>query len=110
MAAALQMLRELHEAMADRYCGDCLAHAKTLAAMLDGAWIGRIRKRLQVGESTFHAPLVPLRYRGRGGPAWTTHYVCVCNGLAYDPLAGEPLPLARYTREVFGEELAVEPF
>jgi hypothetical protein len=105
---ALRYLRETSDAMADAYTGDCLAYARTLAAMLDGAWLGRIRNVQQVGGQTFHAPLVPLRYLGRGGPAWTTHYVCVADGLAYDPIAGEPVPLAQYTERVFGQRLTVE--
>lgn len=107
-AAARAYLAELSSAMTDSYLGDCLVHAKaiaeTLAAEGEEPWLGRVRNR----TATFHGPLTPLRYRGRNGPTWTTHYVCCCNEFAYDPLAGVPLPLDRYAREVFGLDLAVE--
>ncbi|MGZ4779181.1 MAG: hypothetical protein ACXV5L_08290 [Thermoanaerobaculia bacterium] len=108
-----EYLRELYGAMADRYSGDCLKHARTIRDLLvaegRNAWIARLRKTEKFGDATFHAPLIPLRYRGRGGPTWTTHYVCCFDGKAYDPLLGAPVPIAGYSMAVFGEEFEVEP-
>lgn len=108
-----ETLRQISAAMADRYSGDCLKHARTIRAQLVGeghdAWIGRLRKTETCGNTTFHGPLTPLRFRGRGGPTWTTHYVCCSDGEAYDPLLGAPVPLAVYSVAVFGEEIDIEP-
>jgi hypothetical protein len=108
-----EYLRQISAAMADRYSGDCLKHARTIRAQLvaegHDAWIGRLRKTERCGDTTFHAPLTPLRFRGRAGPTWTTHYVCCSDGKAYDPLLGVPVPLAGYSVAVFGEEIEIEP-
>ena len=92
--------------------GDCLEHARIIRDHLlaEGreAWIGRLRKTSRLGETTFHGPLTPLRFRGSGGPTWTTHYVCCCDGKAFDPLIGEPVPLSGYSIAVFGEEIEIE--
>jgi hypothetical protein len=108
-----EYLLELSAAMADRYVGDCLEHARNIREQLiaEGceAWIGRLRKTEKIGDSTFHGPLIPLRFRGRSGPTWTTHYVCCAEGAAYDPLAGVPVPLDVYSMRVFGEEITIEP-
>ena len=110
---AEEYLRELSAALADRYSGDCLAHARRIQAHLiaegRNAWIGRFRKTERRGSTTFHAPLMPLRFRGRGAPTWTTHYVCCSGETAYDPLLGAPVPLAIYSVAVFGEEMDIEP-
>ena len=105
-------LLELSALIADRYSGDCLEHARGIQARLisEGrdAWIGRLRKTDRRGDSTFHDPLTPLRYRGRSAPTWTTHYVCCADGKAYDPLFGVPVALEMYPMAVFGEEIAIE--
>ena len=107
-----EYLRELSTAIAERYSGDCLAHAREIRDRLlaEGreAWIGRIRKIEIRSGSKFHAPLTPLRYRGRSAPTWTTHYVCCSDGMAYDPLFGFPIPLDKFSMAVFGEEIAIE--
>ena len=112
MSAVEEYLRRVSESMADRYFGDCLQRAHEIQALLiaEGrdAWIGRLRKVEQRGSATFHAPLTPLRFRGRSGPTWTTHYVCCSDKTAYDPLLGVPVSLAGYSLAVFGEEMDVE--
>ena len=107
-----ERLVELSEAMAGGYVGDCLKHARLLREQLvaEGrdAWIGRLRKREARGQDTFHGPLTPLRYRGRGAPTWTTHYVCCSGETAFDPLLGFPIDISEYALAVFGEPIAIE--
>jgi len=91
---------------------NCLAAARKLSALLlaEGRrpWIARLRKREDRGEEVFHAPLVA---RAPGfTAAWTTHYVCCCDGAAYDPVAGKPTSLESYCVEVFGEQIPTEVF
>jgi hypothetical protein len=91
---------------------NCLTAARELSARLLAAgkspWIARLRKTEDRGGRTFHAPLIPL---GLGvTPAWTTHYVCCCDRVAYDALAGRPLPIEMYSLEVFGEQISLEVF
>jgi len=91
---------------------NCLKAARELAALLlaEGRrpWIARLRKTEVAGEQTFHAPLIP---RVPGVTAtWTTHYVCCCDDLAYDPVAGRLIRLEAYSREIFGEHLSTEVF
>lgn len=113
METAEEYLERESVALEDAYFGDCRKRALHVRALLRAAardaWIGRMRKVSGWGDSTFHGPLIPLRYRGRGrsAPAWTTHYVCVSDGVAYDPLIGSPVPMGRYSMTVFGEEIEV---
>jgi len=112
MAAALHMsaiayLRETSEAMSETYLDDCVTHACRIASLLleEGAppWIGRIRET----TGNVHHPLTPLRFLGRRGPTWTTHYIC-CNGAdAYDPIVGEPISVDEYALRVFGRPIPV---
>jgi hypothetical protein len=105
-------VRELSFAMQERYSGDCVAHATRIAALLlaerRAPWIGRIRHVEPHGDSTFHFPLIPTRYAGMGGPAWTTHYIACSGREVYDPLAGEPVDVETYAATVFGESLTVQ--
>src|SRR6267378_1318798 len=83
---------------------NCLAAARTLSALLfaEGRrpWIARLRKTEVMGPRTFHAPLIPQRL----GLArtWTTHYVCCCDSVAYDPVLGKPIEVEMYSMEIFG--------
>src|SRR5437870_1017404 len=91
---------------------NCLAAARKLSAFLlaEGRkpWIARLRKTEDRGGQVFHAPLIA---RAPGfTAAWTTHYVCCCDGAAYDPVAGKPTPLESYCVEVFGEQIPTEVF
>jgi hypothetical protein len=91
---------------------NCLAAARELSALLlaegRSPWIARLRKTEVVGGRSFHAPLIP---HGLGvAAAWTTHYVCCCDGMAYDPVAGMPVRLETYSVEVFGEQISTEVF
>lgn len=91
---------------------NCLAAAGELSALLlaEGRrpWIARLRKTEAVGGRVFHAPLI-ARVPGVAA-AWTTHYVCCCDGMAFDPVAGRPSRLEAYSSEVFGEEFPLEVF
>lgn len=104
--AALRYLREVSASMTAGYPADCVAHAMRLAELLrsDGAhpWIGRIRDLVVEGDRAISRPLIPLRFSGPGKPQWSTHYVCCSDGLAYDPLAGEPVPVDDLALRVFG--------
>jgi hypothetical protein len=102
-------LRTTSAAMTDRYtAADCVTHAMAVAERLHAAgrapWIGRIRHVTTRGEDLFHEPLIPLRFRSS---CWNTHYVCCCDGNAYDPILGQPVRLPDYTRAVFGHEIDV---
>jgi hypothetical protein len=112
VAEAIEYLHAVSKQIDDTYPGDCRKHAEELAKLLrhEGRqpWIGRLRKTTELNGSTLHHPLIALRFRGRGLraiPAWTTHYVCCCDGLAYDPLLGEPVPIESYSERAFGEQL-----
>ena len=104
-------LRETSASMTTRYPEDCVAHAVRLAELLraEGAepWIGRIRELVVEGELTISRPLIPLRFSGIGKPQWSTHYVCCHEGLAYDPLVGEPVRIDELATRVFGRALEV---
>jgi hypothetical protein len=111
MPTAADYLRETSLRMRDGYVDDCVVHATALAELLlaDGKapWIAMIRWTELRGDTRFHGPLIPLRFAGRRSPTWNTHYVCCCDGEAWDPLAGEPIAIASYTSAVFGHELPV---
>lgn len=96
---------------ADTYAGDCFKHARAIAALLAAEgkrpWIGMLREVEQREAGRFHAPLIPRRFSGPSVPAWTTHYVCCCDGRAYDPLLGRPEPLATYSTAVFGRDIPI---
>lgn len=98
--------------LAERRLWNCLAAAETLAALLleegRSPWIGRLRKTEARGDAVFHVPLMPRRFRG--AVTWNTHYVCVDRDIVYDPAALRPLPLRRYSQEVFGQEIPIETF
>ena len=91
---------------------NCLAAARKLSALLlaDGRspWIARLRKTVAVEDEVFHVPLIP-RVQGIAA-TWTTHYVCCCDGMAYDPVAGRVIRLETYGLELFGSEIPAELF
>lgn len=111
---AAAFIRELSSSMPERYAGDCLEHARRIAALLDAEgrspWIGRIRDEQLRGDAPFRAPLVPLRYLGKGSLAWTTHYVACAGDEVFDPVAGEPVAMAQYGETVFGKSVIIEPW
>jgi hypothetical protein len=88
---------------------DCLKEARAIAARLraegKSPWIGRLRRVEQIGEERFHHPLIP---RVPNVLAFTTHYVCCCDGFAHDPLLGRPEPLETYTQTLFGIDWPLE--
>lgn len=109
---AAEYLEQVSAAMLpDQYAGDCLKHAQAIAERLRAEgrqpWIGMLRKVEEREGGRFHFPLVPRRFSGRSVPAWTTHYVCCCDGLAYDPLLGRPESLETYSSAVFGCEIPI---
>ena len=89
---------------------DCLEEAREIAARMraegKSPWIGRLRHIEERENGRFHHPLIP---RGSKLPAFTTHYVCCCDGLAYDPLLDAPEPLETYSRRLFGAEIEIIP-
>ena len=91
---------------------NCLAAARKLSALLlaDGRspWIARLRKTVAVEDEVFHVPLIP-RVQGIAA-TWTTHYVCCCDGMAYDPVAGRVIRLENYSMELFRKDIPAELF
>ena len=91
---------------------NCLTAARKLSALLldegRSPWIARLRKTEARGEHVFHAPLTP-RVPGVAA-TWTTHYVCCCDAMAYDPVAGKVIRLEVYSLEVFGQQISTEVF
>ena len=89
---------------------DCLKDAREIAARLraegKSPWIGRLRKVEETEYGRFNHPLIP---RVPNVLAFTTHYVCCCDGLAYDPLLDAPEPLETYSRTLFGIEIPIVP-
>lgn len=92
---------------------DCLKRARAIAAELAAEgkkpWIGMLREVYETEAGRYHAPLIPRPLSGRREvPAWTTHYVCCCDGYAYDPLLQAPEPLETYAVTMFGREIAIK--
>ena len=114
MTTAADYIREMSAAMAERYAEDCVAHAARTAERLlaerRSPWIGRVRDVSEKDGVRFDAPLIPLRYLGKGALAWTTHYVACTARQVYDSVAGVPLDLDAYTVEVFGRDLEVSTY
>ena len=90
---------------------DCLEQAHAVAALLAAEWkkpwIGMLREVEERPAGRFHLPLIPRHFRGKSLPAWTTHYVCCCDGYAYDPLLGRPEPLETYSTTLFGRDIPI---
>lgn len=91
---------------------DCLAAARKISALLlaegRSPWLARLRKTEVTAEGVFHAPLIP-RVPGLKA-TWTTHYVCCCAGMAYEPVAGRTIQLETYSPEIFWKEIPAEVF
>jgi hypothetical protein len=91
---------------------NCLKAARKLSALLLAAgrspWIARLRKTGNIGGEVFHFPLIP--HRLGVAAAWTTHYVCCCDEMAYEPVVGREIQLETYSLEVFGEQISLEVF
>jgi hypothetical protein len=108
---AIDYLRVVSLEMKSGYTLDCVTHACALARLLLDAgrapWIGRLRETIERGEHVFHAPLTPVRFKGKAARTWTTHYACCAGNEVYDPIAGQPIPLGSYAEVVFGRALPV---
>lgn len=91
---------------------NCLAAARELSALLLGEglspWLARLRKAEARGDEVFHFPLIP-RVEGLKA-TWTTHYVCCCDDVAYEPVVGRAMRLENYSAELFGEVIPMEVF
>jgi len=91
--------------MTGGYADDCAMHAVRIARLLiEGgvaAWIGKLVR--QSGD--VRLPLIPRRFPDH---TWTTHYVACAGSRAYDPIAGAPIAIDVYAREVFGVDVTVE--
>lgn len=110
-------MKELNEQMkndyknAEGYYFSCSEIASNLKSILKSD--GRdpkifIFRGLPVENSVWLSkPLVPRAYEGR--IEWNEHYVCISDGLAYDPILGKPVPARDYCREMFGEDAVIFP-
>jgi hypothetical protein len=104
---ASEYLRERSAQFEHELPGDCVDEAIHIAELLlaEGKrpWIGRIRDR----RGDFAGLLYAWRFEGRQAIGWTTHYVCCEGDLAYDPLAGEPVPVGEFAARVFQKPLEI---
>ncbi len=111
MTPAHTYLRDVSAQMDASYIDNCVIHACNVAKLLRDAgeapWIGCIRETVMMGDARVHQALIPLRFAGRKGPAWTAHYVCCSGTLAYDPLVGEPIAIEELAKTIFGRPLPV---
>lgn len=59
-------------------------------------------------EGTFSLlkPMVPKEYEGK--VTWYAHHVCVADGMSYDPIIGEPVPINEYCQRAFGEDFKMQ--
>ncbi|MCH8004405.1 MAG: hypothetical protein IH934_07300 [Nanoarchaeota archaeon] len=49
--------------------------------------------------------LTPIPYSGR--ISWGCHLVCCADGVAYNPMLGEPLPIEQYCQRAFEEDVDI---
>ena len=110
-ATAAAYLRETSLLMRDGYTAHCVVHACRLAELLHAEgrqpWIGRIREVIVDERGEFHVPLIPQRFTGAQALTWNTHYVACAGDDVYDPILGEPMPMAGYASAVFGHAYRV---
>ena len=131
MYAVLQYLAIKHMFMTERYVdekgriADCHKIANEIYDMLvsEGKFpfLAEFSIEWQT-EKPYEEELVPLRYNReierdkakveKGGEGWKdkmvpwkTHFFCCCDGLAFDPIMGEPVPIEEYSTRVFGRRL-----
>ena len=101
-----------HSALDTEYKDNCLTIARDIAKLLldqgQEPYILMLEIVEQRGENRFHGPLMPVRYSGAA--TFTKHYVCYCDGLAYDPINPEPVAIDRYTNTIFGMEIPMKIF
>lgn len=112
MAPVQLLLEREHARLQAGGYWDCLATARELARLLLAGgrypWIARVRAAETIDDQTYHAPLVP---RAPGiNRVWTTHYVCCCDGVAWEPVTGRPMPIGTYAVEMFGMPIRMEVF
>jgi hypothetical protein len=107
-----EYLQSQHRLLTSGDYWNCLTATKVIARYLlaEGRrpWIARLRKTELRSDGVFHARLTPqglLPLR-----TWTTHYVCCCDDVAYEPVAGRTVPLESYSADVFGQEIPLEVF
>ena len=62
-------------------------------------------KSANVSESGKRETLVPLPYDG--AVRWAGHSVCYAEGLVYDPILDEPVPLEEYGQKAFGQDIEI---
>jgi hypothetical protein len=97
-------LIETSRGMTAGYTGDCVSHACALAELLlsegRSPWIGELRGKVTREDGhVIYEPLVAAKR------AWNAHYVCCCDGEAYDPIAGVPVPVGEYAAKVFNSDV-----
>ena len=69
-------------------------------------YIVKIKENEKRGGWVHNKILRPVLFGGR--VTWRTHHVCCYNGIAYDPMLGEPVSLNEYTLKAFGENIQVK--
>jgi hypothetical protein len=82
--------------------------AERLVAEAGSPSIFRIREWSVTPAGPCIEPLTPTTYRAGRKPTWNTHYVCVWDGVVYEPYLGEKVKLSEYSSRMFGREIAME--
>lgn len=113
-SSALDYLRTVSSSMETAYPDNCVVHARRIAELLlaegKAPWIGRLRDVTEINGAMHQGPLIPRRFATNYDfLAWSTHYVACAGNEAYDPLAGEPVPVKDYALQVFRKALTVVP-
>ncbi|HZS48979.1 MAG TPA: hypothetical protein VFC63_28160 [Blastocatellia bacterium] len=111
-SSSLEYFAERHRSLAESYSVDCLVIARELAKRLlrEGKqpYIATMVRLEQWKQGAFYGPIIPVRYSGR--VTFTRHYVCCCDGLAYDPLLEKPAVLDEYSLQAFAMNIPIQTF
>lgn len=68
--------------------------------------IAEVFEDVHTGHFLHRKELLPKIFDGR--ISWGAHQVCCCDGQAFDPIIGNPIPVERYTEAVFGEDINIK--
>lgn len=111
-----EVWERLHTQLEDGYLDTThqnLAHCRDIAEEIGHALLadGGDPRIMLVGSCKWDGQnpefLVPKPYEGK--ITWLTHYVCVQDGVVYDPMLAHPEPIDTYPSKAFGKEVKLTP-